>query len=304
MNYYLRVTTVRIPLVVIALLVLPFSASGSGLAGNAVHFDGVDDLVWIADSSSLDLGYTATIELWICPDTSVTGERLRLVDKSDGLTVTSQRSFELSIGGNSSNGQGESVTPDFFSGQGDGWVTCNSDWTFQPNQWVHLAMTYDAIEGYASVFINGELRRTVTRTSGSYSTITDPILATDLPILLGYSTFGYNVGHTEAAFDGLMDEVRIWNTARSDSEIAASYNKIVAPSSTGLVGYYNFDEALADQHVFDATSFDNDGMLGDSLAISLDDPVRVTSTAPIVPEPATLSLLALGALSLFRRRPQ
>ncbi len=289
-------------MILIALVLLPFQALAVDLAGNAIHFDGADDLVWIPDSSSLDLGYTATVELWICPDTTVAGERLRLVDKSDGLTVTSQRSFELSIGGNSSNGQGESVTPDFFSGQGDGWVTCNSDWTFQPNQWVHLAMTYDAIEGYASVFINGELRRTVTRTSGGYSTITDPILATDLPILLGYSTFGYNVGHTEAAFDGLMDEVRIWNVARSDSEIAASYNKSIDASSPGLVGYYNFDEALADQRVFDATSFGNDGMLGDSLAISLDDPVRVASTAPIVPEPTTVSLLALGGVAMLKRK--
>jgi hypothetical protein len=43
-------------------------------------------------------------------------------------------------------------------------------------------------------------------------------------------------------FPGTMDEIRIWNMARSQSNINANKNSTIATNSTGLVGYYKLDE--------------------------------------------------------------
>ena len=47
---------------------------------------------------------------------------------------------------------------------------------------------------------------------------------------------------TSAGFQGFCDNARIWNTVRSDAEILESYNRFISPSSTGLTGYWLFNE--------------------------------------------------------------
>lgn len=43
-------------------------------------------------------------------------------------------------------------------------------------------------------------------------------------------------------FDGLIDEVRIWNTARTQQEIQDNMNKELTGNETGLVAYYKMDK--------------------------------------------------------------
>ena len=55
---------------------------------------------------------------------------------------------------------------------------------------------------------------------------------------IGYSpTFSSNGG-----FTGKIDELRIWNVARSDAEITATMKQRLTGKETGLVVYYTFDE--------------------------------------------------------------
>jgi len=49
------------------------------------------------------------------------------------------------------------------------------------------------------------------------------------------------------------------------------------------VGYWKFDEAAADQNVFDSSPSGFNGTRGASNAVASDDPTRAASTAPIVP---------------------
>ena len=48
-------------------------------------------------------------------------------------------------------------------------------------------------------------------------------------------------------FNGKIDEVRIWNVARTESQIQNTMNTILSPeyystSDSGLVGYWRLDE--------------------------------------------------------------
>ena len=41
-----------------------------------------------------------------------------------------------------------------------------------------------------------------------------------------------------------MDEVCVWNVARTDQQIMASYNRPLVGNEAGLVGYWKFDDAV------------------------------------------------------------
>ena len=110
------------------------------------------------------------------------------------------------------------------------------------NNWYHIACTYDG--SVIRIYINGNLdieREYV---------VTPPM--TDKPLTIGYA--GY---HTY--FNGFIDEVRIWNIARTQTEIQDNMNQpIENPTSLpNLVGYWNFDSGIAD----DLSQYENDGDL-------------------------------------------
>ena len=63
------------------------------------------------------------------------------------------------------------------------------------------------------------------------------------------------IGKVDNYFKGKMDEVRIWNIARTEAEIQASMNTSLTGNEAGLVGYWNFDDGTAK----DLTANGNDG---------------------------------------------
>ena len=79
---------------------------------------------------------------------------------------------------------------------------------------------------------------------------------------------------------GMLDEIRIWELARTDAEISNSYNTNVDQNSAGLVGYWNFNET--DQITSDSSSKANHGSLGASTENGTDDPIRLDETAPLI----------------------
>src|SRR5262249_32319913 len=110
---------------------------------------------------------------------------------------------------------------------------------------------------------------------GNYP-ITQPMFPSTLPLILG------SCNGIFLFYGGEMDEVRIWNIVRTPAEIAANFNRHVAPDSQGLLGYWQFDEAIDQQQISDSSIYGNHGVLGDSPAPASNDPARIPSTAPIV----------------------
>jgi hypothetical protein len=45
-------------------------------------------------------------------------------------------------------------------------------------------------------------------------------------------------------FDGSLDELRFWNTARSQDSIVANMRKTINPNTVGLTAYYDFDQGV------------------------------------------------------------
>lgn len=74
--------------------------------------------------------------------------------------------------------------------------------------------------------------------------------------------------------------MRIWNIARTQSEIQETLNIRLRGDEPGLVAYWPLDEGRG-QLVHDMTSNKNNGQLGNSLSLESSDPIWVLSTAPL-----------------------
>ncbi len=94
------------------------------------------------------------------------------------------------------------------------------------NQWVHVAVTYDALSSMLSLYKNGVL-------VGSLS-------------FPGYVAEDIQIGswNTSNYMAGSIDEVRIWNVARTQAQIQANMNQTILGTQTGLVAYYNFNDGV------------------------------------------------------------
>ncbi len=92
--------------------------------------------------------------------------------------------------------------------------------------WNHFALVRDGDD--FSIFVNGVLDATATND-----------LASDLLI----DDVAANVRENKA-FGGKLDELRIWDDARTASEIASSFNTTIDPTEADLLRYYQFDDAV------------------------------------------------------------
>ena len=130
----------------------------------------------------------------------------------------------------------------------------------------HIAVTREGTT--LSFYLDGVLRGTST-SSGSISSAN--------PINLFYD-------HTDNRHTtGTLDEVRLWNLARTETQLASQRSVHIPGNTPGLVGYWDMNEG-AGQVVYDVSSTANNGSLGtNSSAVDTGDPARV-NTRCFVPE--------------------
>lgn len=233
----------RTILLSIVLLSLIPSLVSANIAGNAVVFDGLDDFVRIPDAPHLGGMSGLTVEAWFMPyDTSRINN---IFTKSDGIAIMTDRSFELAL---------VPHTPSWavFTGStGWTWLYGSTPPPITVGQWTHIAATYDSIEGIASIYFNATLFLTTT-TDASGSPIAELIRDSREDLILGAVLANAYRG-SYFSF-GLMDEVRIWNYSRSTFQIGQNFNKLVNPTESGLIGYFNFDEDLQYQYAYDLSN--------------------------------------------------
>jgi hypothetical protein len=97
------------------------------------------------------------------------------------------------------------------------------------NTWYHLAATYDG--SVLSAYKNGVLTSTVAVT-GTLAAATGSLIIGKHPSVAHY-------------WEGSIDEARVWNVARTCSEINQAMNTNIPGNTPGLKAYYKFDEGVA-----------------------------------------------------------
>ncbi|HJU47413.1 MAG TPA: LamG-like jellyroll fold domain-containing protein, partial [Gaiellaceae bacterium] len=189
--------------------------AATGKYGKALTFDGVNDLVNVADANSLDLTTGMTLEAWVRPTALGNSWRTALMKEAPGST-----SYTLYAHGTDS-GSKVPLAEIFSAGYRDATGTA----AIATNTWTHLAATYNGT--VLALYVNGTQAGQLLHT-GSITPST------------GQLRIGGNTVWSEY-FQGDIDEVRVYNRALTAGEIQADMNRPVTnadatpPSAPGTL---------------------------------------------------------------------
>ncbi|MCZ6702547.1 MAG: LamG domain-containing protein, partial [Ignavibacteria bacterium] len=209
-------------------------------AGYALDFDGTNDFIDCGNSSSVNITDYITLEAWIKSDKY---KATQSIIKKNG----SGSGYELSLSKDKNL---------FFRLNGNNLWRANSTslYPHDGNTWMHVAATYDGTK--LTIYINGIAE-------GTDSSPFDSIKVNNNNLVIGADANDTGI----RLFDGAIDEVRIWNVARSEAEIRTTMCKKLSGSETGLVGYWRLDN-VSGTNVTDLTSNNNDGMMNNMNAFN------------------------------------
>jgi len=228
-------------------------------------YDGIDDFCAVPNAEALFSNLDVfTVEVWI-KSTNVSNSPIFI-----GSLVTSTPPEILF--GITSNAE---VAFSTGFGSGGNLVTANTGTFPTDGMWHHIACVRTGSgAGQGTIYIDG-----VDQTNPSVNTPgTNAVTTADLSFGLGLTSFFLN---------GSMDEVRIWNVARTQTQINNFKDVQLAGNETGLIGYWKFNEGSG-QNVLDSQTnvTVHNGTLGANATVSSDDPTRIQD--PGLPLPVEL----------------
>ncbi len=181
-----------------------------------LSFDGVNDYISIAHNAKFNLTATSTIEMWVYIS-SYTNLHM-LATKTTGSGATNN-TFEFRIA--NTTGQLQYIGYDTAIRN----ITSGS-FVVPLNEYTHVSAVHDS--GTVTLYINGI--NVGSGALGTTTTNTDNVL---LGIRGDLATFW---------FQGIMQEVRFWSTARSQLEISNNMFNTIPVTTAGLVAYYKLNE--------------------------------------------------------------
>ena len=110
--------------------------------------------------------------------------------------------------------------------------------TINLGEWHHVALVWNGSERTVRFYIDG----LATQETIDVSQINPAAFFASINTRrLGKDAYGGNGG----LFEGRLDEVRIWSTARSLQQIQANKDQELRGNEAGLLAYYNFNQALS-----------------------------------------------------------
>jgi beta-lactam-binding protein with PASTA domain len=191
-----------------------------GKFGGALKFDGVDDWVTVTDTtaSPLDLSTGMTLEAWVNPS-SLSGWECVLM-KERGVVGEGLLSYALYAHDGAPLSMGQAVPAGYVRLNN---ATLTSDKAVRGttkvplNTWTHIATTYDGV--VQKFYVNGVLVGTA-----------NPIVAPSLNTIVqsnGALRIGGDASSTGEFFNGLIDEVRVYNRALSATEITTDMSTAI-----------------------------------------------------------------------------
>jgi mannosyl-glycoprotein endo-beta-N-acetylglucosaminidase len=256
-------------------------------SGHALKFDGTDDYVDCGNGTSLQItGDQITLEAWI-----------NVIEFKSQIWQGSVIVKDFGSPNNDSGYMircGEDGKVNFNLGAGT-WQELNTSAdALQLNNWHHIAATYNGSD--MKIYVDGDLIAEDNRPSFNIRNAPNNLLIGESP------------GFPGRVFNGTIDEVRIWNIARTQSQIQSTMNYLLteeyysAPDS-GLAGYWRFDEG-AGQTTTDLSFFGNNATLGSSIDPDVNDPDWVESTVIILGlEEEDIILQPPSSIALYQNYP-
>jgi len=221
-------------------------------ADTCVLFDGDDDYIEIPNESDYDFTTAMTVEAWI---------KVNAFDRTwQAIATKGDNSWRLHRASNSNN-------INFVAGGTNITGTTNVN----DGEWHHVAGVHDgsALKLYIDGYLDAAYSSAGSTPNSSY------------PVMIGE-----NAQAAGRFFEGYIDEVRIWDIARTQDEIRENIHLTLNGDEPGLVSYYQFDQYnWGMDKVCDIMSF-NDGVLFGANRTEVDLPIgKGTSTTISIDNP-------------------
>ncbi|MES2763172.1 MAG: LamG-like jellyroll fold domain-containing protein, partial [Bacteroidota bacterium] len=195
-------------------------AETQSLGNKGLDFDGTNDVITtnIASSTTNSL----TLEAWIFPRGTVA----KRIISSYFNNAAQSGEIILDTYNVTNNGRGLRLA---VEGAGNTLHQLSSANVLTLNAWNHVAATFN--NGVTTLYVNGI----------AVGNSTAPF--TSIPSCTNTTTFGEDptIGALEY-FNGKMDDIRIWTTARTQSEIAGNMNNCLIGNESGLKNYFKLSE--------------------------------------------------------------
>ena len=203
--------------------------------GSSLDFDGVDDAVGIGHTDKLDVTHF-TAEAWIYPRALQPSESPILVKEGADQTT---RTYGLFLKANSLIVQASAYI-------GGALRTVESRVPVAQGAWSHVAVSYDGT--VLTLYINGVRE-------GSVAATGNPAANTGMLLIGG-------VSGRYSRYSGLIDDVRLWDNARTQQQVLFNRNRALSSSDAefGLLTYLKMDENMGAK-AFDITSNNHDGII-------------------------------------------
>ena len=208
-----------------------------------LNLEGSNDYVDCGDDSSLQItGNTITLEAYVNFNSFASAPFLgNIINKDD---TGNDSGYMLRAGGNG--------IVNFVVGNGVWNETFSPANSISENTWHHIAAVYNGTT--AKIYVDG-----TEVTSQSFS------------ITIGNANknlmLGKDSSYSDRFLDASIDDVRIWNVARTAEQINGSKNCELQGTETGLVAYYKFNQGntaadnTAVTTLTDASVYSNNGVL-------------------------------------------
>ena len=215
---------VRVDLEGVLPLEQSFSSVLYGGRGGALDFDGSTTEVLVGDE--YDFGYRSfTIEAWFTT-TDLAVDRI-IAQKRASWSTAGDAGWTF---GMNSSDQLRFLISDGTTGAS---LNVGASGALDDGAWHHAAVAVDRDTDEMQAYVDGQPYGSAVDISSVTGYIADR--AVDM-------TIGVNSGGTTQHWDGMLDEIRIWGTARTAEQIEASYLQSAVGTEEGLVGAFGFDE--------------------------------------------------------------
>ncbi len=200
-------------------------------------FDGYDDHINVNDHNALDLTSEGTVEAWIFahsykPFGGIVhkGDQADWWDEAYTLQLWNDQKIKFAVVGEGESNKNISML--------------SSVSNLSLDEWHHIVGVWNT-EGL-KLYIDGILDNSIAETKVARISSGGLNIGTQLTEI-------YNDKLGKIPFDGLIDEVRIWNKALMQNEITEKMQKLLNPDEeNGLVAYFDFNEGVGGK-TFDLT---------------------------------------------------
>jgi hypothetical protein len=202
-------------------------------SGNmTVELDGEGDYGQVPDSPSLFIRDAITLESWIYINPGSKAPQFFLA--KEGLSgIEKEISYSFQFTGSDIN---------FYFTRAEGSYSISTTYNLL-GEWHHIAGVFNPSDTSISISIDGILQNIQYFPKLANHSVNPGIAEQAGPLYIGAGPDRNNDSKVDATMSGKLDDMRIWNYARTQQDIQHYMNSPLTGNEAGLAAYWKFDQA-------------------------------------------------------------